>query len=87
MVYGLGATVSRMMLTREEHRLWKGAHVPVDPELIELLVCPACHGDIQYKDRRNLIICTKCGLQYPVRDNIPIMLIDEANKPAQRGGK
>ncbi|MGH8909585.1 MAG: Trm112 family protein [Egibacteraceae bacterium] len=59
--------------------------MPVDPKLVELLVCPACHGDIQYKDRRNLIICTKCGLHYPVRENIPIMLIDEATRPSQRG--
>jgi uncharacterized protein YbaR (Trm112 family) len=61
--------------------------MPVDPKLIELLVCPACRGDIQYKDRRNLIICTQCGLHYPVRDNIPIMLIDEATQPPQRGAK
>ncbi len=59
--------------------------MPVDAQLIELLVCPACHGDIEYKDRRNLIICTKCGLHYPVRENIPIMLIDEATRPPKRG--
>ncbi len=61
--------------------------MPVDPELIALLVCPACRGEIEYKDRRNLIICTRCGLQYPVRENIPIMLIDEATRPPQRGAK
>jgi uncharacterized protein len=52
--------------------------VAVDKTLIELLVCPACRSDIEYKDRRNLIICTGCGLQYPVRDNIPVMLVEEA---------
>ncbi|MGH3922982.1 MAG: Trm112 family protein [Pseudonocardiaceae bacterium] len=61
--------------------------MPVNPELVELLVCPACHGDIECKDRRNLIICTQCGLHYPIRDNIPIMLIDEATRPPQRGHK
>ena len=56
----------------------------VAPELIELLICPACHGAIEYKDRRNLIICTACGRQYPVRDNIPVMLVEEATIPAPR---
>jgi hypothetical protein len=58
--------------------------VPVDPALIELLVCPACHAAIEYKDRRNLIICTGCGLQYPVRDGIPVMIVDEATRPQPR---
>jgi uncharacterized protein YbaR (Trm112 family) len=58
--------------------------VPVAHELIELLVCPADHGPIEYKDRRNLIICTVCGRQYPVRDNIPVMLIEEATIPSPR---
>ncbi len=56
----------------------------VDPELIDLLVCPACHDEIEYKDRRNLIICTECGLHYPVRDDIPVMLVDEATRPEKR---
>lgn len=59
----------------------------VDPGLIELLVCPACHGEIEYKDRRNLIICTKCGRHYPVRENIPVMLVDEATMPEKKSGK
>lgn len=58
--------------------------MPVDAKLIELLVCPDCHGAIEYKDRRNLVICTACGLHYPVRDNIPIMLVDEATRPEDR---
>jgi uncharacterized protein YbaR (Trm112 family) len=58
--------------------------VAVDAKLIDLLVCPACHGDIEYKDRRNLIICTQCGLQYPVRDGIPVMLVEEATQPQKR---
>lgn len=55
----------------------------VDQSLIELLICPSCHGEIVYKDRRKLIICTECGLQYPVRDNVPVMLVDEATPPKQ----
>ncbi|MBA2530392.1 MAG: Trm112 family protein [Euzebyales bacterium] len=57
----------------------------VDPALIELLVCPACHAPIEYKDRRHLIICTGCGLHYPVRDDIPVMLVEEATRPPTRG--
>lgn len=59
----------------------------VDADLIELLVCPACRGAIEYKPRRDLIICTGCGLHYPVRDDIPIMLVDEAFTPPPRGKK
>lgn len=58
----------------------------VDQKLIDLLVCPACHGAIEYKDRRNLIICTECGLHYPVRDNIPVMLVEEATRPESKRG-
>ncbi|MPZ87872.1 MAG: Trm112 family protein [Nitriliruptorales bacterium] len=59
----------------------------VAPELIDLLICPACHGDIEYKERRNLIICTSCGLHYPVRDGIPVMLVEEATRPTSRRGR
>jgi uncharacterized protein len=59
--------------------------VPLDPELVQLLVCPDCHGEIEYKDRRNLIICTQCGLHYPIRDGIPGMLVEEATRPGDKG--
>lgn len=55
----------------------------VPKDLIDLLVCPACHAAIDYKERRHLIICTGCGLRYPVRDNIPVMLVDEATRGDQ----
>jgi uncharacterized protein YbaR (Trm112 family) len=60
--------------------------VAVSPELIALLVCPACRGEIEYKDRRRVIICTQCDRHYPVRDDIPVMLIEEATIPPKRGG-
>lgn len=59
----------------------------VDAELIDLLVCPACHGEIQYKDRRKLIICTACNRHYPVRDDIPVMLVDEATIPEKKSNR
>lgn len=51
----------------------------IDKELLDILVCPACKGDVELKEDK--IICKACGLQYPVRDGIPVMLIDEAEKP------
>ena len=53
----------------------------LDEKLLEILVCPDCHGDVEYKDRRHLVICTQCGLQYPVKDGIPSMLVEEAKRP------
>jgi uncharacterized protein YbaR (Trm112 family) len=54
----------------------------VSKELIDILVCPNCHGDIEYDETSSKITCLgKCRYVYPVRDDIPIMLIDEAEKP------
>lgn len=55
----------------------------LDQQLLEILICPACHGDIEYKERRQVILCKACGLQYPVRDGIPVMLVEEAS-PSRR---
>ncbi|MDD5730439.1 MAG: Trm112 family protein [Candidatus Omnitrophica bacterium] len=48
----------------------------IDKELLEILACPACKGDVELKG--NLIVCKKCGKKYPIKDGIPVMLIDEA---------
>ncbi len=56
-----------------------------DRDLLDVLICPDCHEDVEYKERRQLIICTGCGLQYPVRDGIPVMLVEEAAPSARRG--
>jgi uncharacterized protein YbaR (Trm112 family) len=55
--------------------------VPVDRELLEILVCPSCHGAVDYREAEERIVCRECGLRYPVRDGIPVMLIDEAERP------
>jgi uncharacterized protein YbaR (Trm112 family) len=48
-------------------------------ELLEILACPKCKGDLIYKEEeKNGLICEKCKLMYPVKDDIPVMLIDEA---------
>ncbi|MGH8970623.1 MAG: Trm112 family protein [Actinomycetes bacterium] len=55
----------------------------LDPKLLEILACPACHGPLRADDATQELVCTSdaCGLAYPVRDDIPVLLIDEARKP------
>lgn len=55
----------------------------LDQRLLEILVCPQCHGGVEHKERRKVLVCTACGLQYPVRDGIPVMLAEEAT-PTRR---
>ncbi len=50
----------------------------IDKELLEILACPACKSDVQLKDDK--IICIKCKRKYPIKDGIPIMLIEEAEQ-------
>jgi uncharacterized protein len=47
-------------------------------QLLAILVCPKCKGDLEYHPEQSKLDCRNCRLSYPVRDNIPIMLIDEA---------
>jgi uncharacterized protein YbaR (Trm112 family) len=51
---------------------------PVDPRLLEILVCPLTKGPLTYDRAANELISPKAGLAYPIRDGIPIMLADEA---------
>jgi uncharacterized protein YbaR (Trm112 family) len=56
--------------------------VPIDQRLLDILVCPNCHGEIEYLEEEQIIACRgECKYRYPVRDDIPVMLIDEAEKP------
>ncbi len=50
----------------------------VPPQLLELLVCPRCKGELAYEQAEQRLVCQTCRVAYPVRDGIPIMLIDEA---------
>jgi len=49
-------------------------------ELLDILVCPKCKGDIELTDKQDGLICRACKLLYPIKDDIPVMLIDEALK-------
>ena len=53
----------------------------IDKELLDILACPACKGDIVYDEENEKLICQECGRRYPIRDDIPVMLIDEAEMP------
>jgi len=50
----------------------------VDPLLLEILVCPLTKGPLIYDAQRQELISRQAGLAYPIRDGIPIMLVDEA---------
>ncbi len=52
----------------------------LDPVLMEILVCPDCKGTLRADDANDELVCTGCGLIYPVRDDIPVMLVDEARR-------
>jgi len=60
--------------------------VELPPDLLEILACPNCHSALAVDHDRDELVCTgsDCGLAYPVRDQIPILLIDEARAP-ERG--
>ncbi len=56
----------------------------IDKKLLEILACPVCKEPIEEKD--DWILCRTCNKRYPVRDNIPIMLVDESEDiPAETG--
>lgn len=52
----------------------------ISKELLDILACPKCKGDIYLNDRGDGLICDACRLMYEIRDDIPIMLIDEAKR-------
>ena len=55
--------------------------MPIPDELLEILACPDCHQPVAEADDE--LVCTGCGLRYPVRDGIPIMLVEEARRPEE----
>ena len=63
-----------------------GRPVPgVDPKLLEILVCPLSKGPLRYDRERQELISDQAGLAYPIRDGIPIMLVDEARRLDEDG--
>lgn len=50
----------------------------ISQQLLEILVCPACRGKVELKTDGSGLKCVECKRVYPIRDDIPVMLIDEA---------
>jgi len=50
----------------------------IKQELLDILACPKCKGEVKLNEEKNGLICETCKLEYEIRDDIPIMLIDEA---------
>ncbi|WP_188191240.1 Trm112 family protein [Nonomuraea sp. SYSU D8015] len=53
----------------------------IDDWLLEILACPKCKAPLRAEAEAEELACTGCGLIYPVRDDIPVLLVDEARKP------
>lgn len=49
------------------------------PQLLAVLVCPRCKGPLDYHPEEPSLACVRCALRYPIRDGIPVMLVDEAS--------
>ncbi len=56
----------------------------IDKELLGILACPVCKTDVKLEQEK--IVCANCGRRYPIKDDIPIMLVDEAELP-EKGPK
>jgi len=52
----------------------------MDPKLLDILVCPLCKGPLVYRKAQGELTCKACRLAYPIQDDIPVMLEDEARK-------
>ena len=56
----------------------------IDKELLEILACPACKSDVRMEESK--IICTECDRRYPIREGIPVMLVEEAEGGPEKQG-
>jgi len=54
--------------------------MPVSDELLSILVCPQCKGDLRYEREAQRLVCDACRLRYPIVDDIPVMLPEEAER-------
>lgn len=57
----------------------------LSPDLRDILVCPACHGELLAEEGAQQLCCLPCGLAFPIRDGIPVMLLNEALRITARG--
>jgi uncharacterized protein YbaR (Trm112 family) len=69
---------SKLDTARRSYQMKENTSMPIDKELLAILACPKCKGDIRLAKDGNGLVCEPCRLLYEIRDNIPVMLIDEA---------
>jgi hypothetical protein len=67
-------------ITPADKSVERGAPGAVDPKLLEILVCPLTKGTLRYDRDKQELVSREAGLAYPIRDGIPIMLVDEARQ-------
>jgi uncharacterized protein len=60
----------------------RGKVPPMDTRLLEILACPVCKGPLQYRRDQQLLVCRLDRLAYPIRDDVPVMLEEEARQLA-----
>jgi uncharacterized protein len=60
----------------------------IDGWLLDILACPECHAPLRVDEEASELVCTSttCGLAYPVRDDIPVLLVEEARRPGEPTG-
>jgi uncharacterized protein len=55
-------------------------HMELEGWVLDIIVCPKCKSALRADDAASELVCTSCGLAYPVRDNIPVLLVEEARQ-------
>ncbi len=58
----------------------------INKKLLEILVCPVCKGELEYKEKEDILVCWRCELAFPVKNDIPIMLVEEAKRYKKEQG-
>ncbi|RZO29928.1 MAG: Trm112 family protein [SAR116 cluster bacterium] len=75
-----------MMHDTDDSAQRRGDSARLDPALLEVLVCPVTHGPLKYDRVRNELVSHQLGRAFPVRDGVPIMLVDESRALDDDGG-
>ena len=74
-----GRATSKLAETGESGHIAVEEHVSLDPRLLEILACPDTHhAPLTLDEAAQELTCTECGRVYPIRDGIPVLLLDEA---------
>jgi uncharacterized protein YbaR (Trm112 family) len=77
-VFAIQGSIGRACGSAATEIQQRTAFMAISKELLEILACPKCKGDITLTDAGDGLVCDNCRLLYEIKDDIPIMLIDEA---------